>query len=680
MAVRIRVTVTLFLTTWVAGLAAAAPRPMKAVDLLEIPLQGSVRVAPDASRVLFTRTEADWKQDRTVSHVWMVRGDGGEARPMTNGERGESAPRWSPDGAFFCFVARRVGEESQLWLQRVDGGEAVQLTDHVTSVSDPTWSPDGTRVYFTASDEISKEEKARREATGEVISYDRDFQQEHLWSVTVTDHSEKRVTEGDFSILGYTLSRDGATLVYMAAPTPLYDDSDESEIYVRPVAGGEARRLTHNGINEYGAVLSPDGNTVLFIADANQAFEEYYQGNLFVVPAAGGPTRLLLPEFTGEVRDASWSTDGSAIVFLANVGVHQHLYRLDLESGEVRAITSGDRSVRSWQLEPGSGTLVYGSVSPSSPGDIWLRAPGGEPRRLTRFEEAVAEEFQLPRVEAVRWKGRDGVPVEGLLTYPIGYEKGTRYPLVVQAHGGPAAATTFSFPRWPTYTPILAAMGYAVLNPNYRGSTGYGDEFLRDMVGHYFREADDDVMAGVDAMISRGIADPDKLVMMGWSAGGHMTNWLVTQTDRFKAASSGAGASDWISMYAQSDVRIYRTPWFGGTPWEKGAPIATYLEHSPISYVWRAKTPTLILVGEEDPRVPMPQSVEMFRALRANGVETELLVFPGEPHGPRTLKHRLHKINAELAWFEHYVFGREYEMEKPPVASAKQSGDGAGDA
>jgi dipeptidyl aminopeptidase/acylaminoacyl peptidase len=200
---------------------------------------------------------------------------------------------------------------------------------------------------------------------------------------------------------------------------------------------------------------------------------------------------------------------------------------------------------------------------------------------------------------------------------------------------------------------------------------------MRDMVGHYFHEADKDVLAGVDALVANGLADPDKLAAMGWSAGGHMTNWLVATTSRFKAAASGAGAADWISMYAQSDTRSYRTPWFGGTPWQKGAPIGLYLEQSPITHLAGASTPTLLMVGEKDVRVPTAQSIEMFRALRASGVETELLVFPGEPHGLRTLRHRLDKIDSEIAWFERHLFGRAHEMEKPPATPKDEKGAAA---
>jgi dipeptidyl aminopeptidase/acylaminoacyl peptidase len=219
---------------------------------------------------------------------------------------------------------------------------------------------------------------------------------------------------------------------------------------------------------------------------------------------------------------------------------------------------------------------------------------------------------------------------------------------------------------------VLTARGYAVLKPNYRGSTGYGDAFLRDMVGGYFRSAHLDVMAGVDALIQRGLADPERLVKMGWSAGGHMTNKIITFTDRFKAASSGAGAANWISMYGQSDVRTYRTPWFGGTPWQARAPIDVYWEHSPLKYVANVRTPTLFLVGEKDPRVPMPQSVEMHRALKANGVPTKLYVAPREPHGWRELRHQLFKINVELDWFETHAMKRQYTWEKAPEAEKEK--------
>ena len=221
----------------------------------------------------------------------------------------------------------------------------------------------------------------------------------------------------------------------------------------------------------------------------------------------------------------------------------------------------------------------------------------------------------------------------------------------MKTHGGPQASDKFGFGSW-AYESGARRQGLRGLQPNYRGSTGYGDAFLRDMVGHYFQNAHLDVMAGVDELIRRGIADPDRMVKMGWSAGGHMTNKIITFTDRFKAASSGAGAANWTSMYAQSDTRYHRTPWFGGTPWQKNAPIDAYWNNSPLKDVANVKTPTMFLVGDDDPRVPMPQSVEMYRALTSNGVPTHLYVAPREPHSWGELHHQLFKMNTELEWFE----------------------------
>jgi len=211
---------------------------------------------------------------------------------------------------------------------------------------------------------------------------------------------------------------------------------------------------------------------------------------------------------------------------------------------------------------------------------------------------------------------------------------------------------------------VLTSHGYIVLQPNYRGSTGYGDDFLRNMVGGYFRQSHLDVMAGVDYLIDQGIADPDRLVKMGWSAGGHMTNKIITFTNRFKAASSGAGAINWIGMYAQSDVRTYRTPWFGGSPWQKDAPIDVYWDNSPLKDISNVTTPTLVMVGRNDLRVPYSQSLELNRALKSLGVPTHLYVAPREPPGWRELRHRLYKINVELEWFAKYALNKEYEWEK----------------
>lgn len=650
-----------------SGFAGAeGPKSMSAVDLIDTTTQRGIRLGSGGREILFSRSVADWKQDKRVSHIWRIRKDGSGLVQMTNGADGEGMPQWAPGGNRFAFTAKRGQGATQIWLLAAAGGEALQLSEHETSVSKICFSPDGKRIYFLAEDPETEDEKAQKDRVNGAYSYDRNFTHQHLWMIEIATRKETRLTEGDFSVMAFDLSTDGTRMVYHAAPTPLFDDYDESEIWIRDVEGGEAKQLTKNSVAESQAKLSPDGKWVLFLADANDEWVDYHEANLFVVPAAGGEARTLARRFDHEIQDARWTANGGDIIFRANVGVRSRLYSVSWPVGTVKVISGPKENVRSWDMLSKTGDIAYLVGSHDSPGDIrWANASKWKPRKLTGFGEGLRRAYRFPAAEIVRWKGRDGVTVEGILYRPKGETEGP-LPLVVQIHGGPAASSSLRFASWSTYVPILTARGWAVLQPNYRGSTGYGDDFLRDMVGHYFNQADDDVLLGIDALVERGVADPDRLAIMGWSAGGHMTNWLVTQTDRFKAASSGAGASNWISMYGQSDVRTYRTPWFLGTPWQADAPLETYMEHSPITHISNAKTPTLILVGEDDPRVPMAQSVEMFRALRSNGVETELVIFPDQPHGPRSLKHQLHKINVELAWLEKYVLGREYEAVDPP--------------
>jgi dipeptidyl aminopeptidase/acylaminoacyl peptidase len=653
---------------------ATEPRAMTAVDLISLPRIQEARLSPDGSQVLYVLSSADWKANKRVSHIWRIGVDGTGNTQMTTGKDGEDSPRWSPDGRTIAFVAKRGDAEAdQIYVLAAMGGEARQLTSHATAVSRIAWAPDGSALYFTAADPKTAEEKAREKVKDDVYSFDEDFEQVHLWRATLPEGKETRLTEGGFSVGGYAVSRDGSRIAHHRAPSPLYGDGGRAEVWVMNADGSGAARLTTNEVTEQGAEPSPDGSRVLFTSDANARFEPYYNDNLFVVPAAGGAPRELAPELGYEISEPAWSKDGRSVYFLANMGLREELFALDADGGRPRQLTDGLHTVRGWSYDDAADRHVFLLDTPTSPGEVFVMpAAGGPPVQVTHVFDSLERDFRLPRQEKVTWKGKDGATVEGLVYYPLDYDPARRWPLVVQTHGGPASSDQYGFGSWASYVQVLTAKGYAVLKPNYRGSTGYGDAFLRDMVGGYFRNAHLDVMAGVDALIQKGMADPERLVKMGWSAGGHMTNKIITFTDRFRAAASGAGAANWISMYAQSDVRTYRTPWFGGTPWQARAPIDVYWEQSPLKYVANVKTPTLFLVGEKDPRVPMPQSVEMHRALKANGVPTKLYVAPREPHGWRELRHQLFKVNVELDWFETHAMKRAYTWEKAPEAEKEK--------
>jgi dipeptidyl aminopeptidase/acylaminoacyl peptidase len=664
-----------------AGVGTQAPRPMGIVDLLSLPRLGDPQVSPSGREVLYTRAEADWKSGRRILHIWRAPIDGGQPAQLTSGAEGENGPRWSPDGRTIAFTAKRGDNEfAQIYLLPAGGGEARQLTTHASAVSEIAWAPDGSTIYFKAPEAKTADEKARERVRDDVYAYDENFKHTHLWKVTVASNTEARVTDGFFSVTAYDLSADGKTIVYHRAPSPLLGDGDKSEVWVAKADGSGAVQVTKNGVEETGAALSPDGANVLFISGSNARFETYYNGRLFVAPASGGAARVLVGENEPlDVDRAIWSPDGKSIYFLANLGVHEEVFVVPASGGQPRQITNGRHSLSGFSAHAaasGSGAdlLTFIAANSHSGGEVWTMGAGDTaPKQITHVFDDLGRDIALGQQDAITWKGADGVTVEGIVTYPVGYQAGQKYPLAVLTHGGPQAADKYSVGSMSYEIQVLAGKGYVCLQPNYRGSTGYGDAFLRDMVGHYFHNAHLDVMAGVDELIRRGVADPDRMVKMGWSAGGHMTNKIITITDRFKAASSGAGAAQWMSMYAQSDIRSYRTPWFGGTPWQKDAPIATYWNNSPLKDVANVKTPTLFFVGERDPRVPMPQSLEMYRALKSHGVPTHLYVAPREPHGWGELRHQLSKLNAEIEWFEKYATKRPFTPERAPGDEKKDT-------
>jgi dipeptidyl aminopeptidase/acylaminoacyl peptidase len=452
------------------------------------------------------------------------------------------------------------------------------------------------------------------------------------------------------------------------SPTPLAGDRARGEIWVTDNDGSRAVQATRNEIEETDAELSPDQSRILFIAEANAALAPYYPSTLFVMPAGGSSPQLLLTDFPYAIERATWTSD-STILALVNMGVHSEIFSIDVRSRRARQLTDGRHSVQFWSVVPEARRMVFQLDEPTRIGDAWtLPVDGGTPTRVTGIYDRFEQEFELPRQEKATWKGADGATIEGVLFYPAGYRPGTRTPLVVQLHGGPTESDKFGFGPGVivNYVPVLTARGYAVLRPNYRGSTGYGSAFLRDVVGGYFRNMHLDVLAGVDALVRQGIADPDRLAVMGWSAGGHLTNKLITFTTRFKAASSAAGAANWASLYAQTDTRVNRALWFGGTPWQQNAPIESLWGQSPLKDASKVKTPTLFFVGQEDQRVPMAQSVEMYRAVLSHGVPTKLYVAPREGHQWAELRHQVAKANLELEWFERWVRDRSYTWERVP--------------
>jgi dipeptidyl aminopeptidase/acylaminoacyl peptidase len=641
-------------------------RVMEIDDLWKFDRIGNPCISPDGQWIVYTVSKADWESNGNITHIWRVRADGTDAVQMTRGDKSCGSPVWSPCGKLIAFTTSRSGK-SQIWLMRNDGGEAWKLTDHATDVGSIDWPENCRTIYFLAEEDKTEEDKAKEKDKNQVIVVDKNLKSRHLWAFDKEKNEERRLTKGDYSIRSFVVSPDKKNIVFTAAPTPKVDDNLKIEIYLLTLDGGEVKRLTENVITEGGLRWRPDGKAITFESDSSENLETYYQTSIFELPLDGGPAKDLLPGFVEEVQSHEW-IDESKILFAANTGVNVHLFSLDLAGGEVKQLTEGDMVIYPAHFLKEKGLIAAMITDPLKPADINIADVATlDFKKVTDCSPQI-DEFKLAQYRTIRWTASDGYEAEGILILPPDYEEGKRYPLIVQLHGGPESSYKNGFSTsWGTYPHVLAGRGYVLFQPNYRGSTGYGDEVMRAIIGRYFESDIDDIITGVDYLIAQGIADPDKMGCHGWSAGGHLTNWLVTHySDRFKAAGSGAGGANWFSFYAQTDMHYIREIWFTGPPYERSE---LFREKSPVNYVRDASTPTIIFCGANDNRVPAPQSWEMYIGLQRYGVTSEFRLYPGEPHGLRKLAHQKDKVIAELAWFDKFILGKEPE---PPKAEAEK--------
>jgi len=638
------------------------------------------QVSPDGRAVAFCVAPLSKEGEHPTGTIMRVPVDGAAPpRSFTTGPGLDHAPRWSPDGAWLAFISdRHERGKPALYLMPADGGEAERLVTERGEASDPRWSPDGARLSFLLKEIDSEdEEKRKKEGRDDAIVVD-DDKYTRLWLVDVASRAVTRLSPDDVNVWAHAWSPTGAggatgdriALLHTATPqvNDYYGGSTLSTLAVSG-AGDDARSDNIAGVSvgplttvcrvegsAESLCWSPDGSRLAFVAPALQRSFTSSAAAPLVVAASGGGLQALVQDHSAEFSHVAWLSDDT----LAAVGVeelHGVYYRVTLNGAVSPLLPDGQPaagSPRDVALSPDRATLAVVQATTTSPGDVWAARPGESLTRLTTLNPDL-EGLAWGEVEQVSWHAPDGLEVQGLLVKPVGYEPGRRYPTIIHVHGGPAWQWSEGFyATWHDWDQFLAARGYAVLLPNPRGSTGRGTSYVGanydDVGGGEWQ----DVLAGVHYAIGRGIADPDRLGIGGWSWGGYLTAWAVTQTDIFKGAVMGAGLSNLLSDHGQNDIPDANRLYFRGLPYHDAA---AYWDPSPIKHVARVKTPTLILHGEKDDRVTPAQGREFYRALKTLGVPTQFVLYPREPHGFTERAHQLDVIKRVMGWFEKYVKG-----------------------
>jgi dipeptidyl aminopeptidase/acylaminoacyl peptidase len=652
-------------------------------DVLGLSNIGGVAISPDGRAIAYTVTSADWDENRYDTEIWLVR-DGQDPFQLTRTKDGSSAqygggpyqwesPRWSPDGKWLSFVADR-GHKRQIHLMNPYGGEAWALTKAGEGVGGFRWAPDGKRIAFTRSEEESKLEKQRSEQYGAFAVEDAEYRMNHLWLVELPERpaavEATRLTEGDeFTVSDFAWSPDGTRIAFAHQPDPLRNSWMRSDISILDVATGEIEPLVAEEGAESDPTWSPDGLRIAYQATGLEIGSAYHRNALFyVVPAKGGESRRIAEDLDEDPFIRAWTTDG--IYLMGWNRTDRPVYRVDPDSG--RTETFADEPARIWTMDftaDGQRLALVGRTA-TSLNEIYRSSTDGfRPERITNMTEQI-EDWPLGTSEVISWESSDGTPIEGVLHKPPDFDPTRKYPLFVIIHGGPtgvdypAPVLTYVYPanQW-------LARGALVLRPNYRGSAGYGEEFRSLNVRNLGVGDAWDVLSGIDHLVARGIVDTKRIGAMGWSQGGYISAYLTTTSLRFAAISVGAGISNWVTYYANTDIHPFTRQYLKATPWEDPE---IYAKTSPMTFINQASTPTLIQHGEMDRRVPIANAYELYQGLQDVGVDSKLIVYKGFGHGINKPKERLAALWHNWQWFGKYVWGEEIEM---PIDPGEEEGD-----
>lgn len=627
--------------------------------ILSIKTISDAQLSPDGKTIAFQVSRPrrdDEKPGGPVGEIWMLSSQGGEPTRFTYNDKTDRMPRWSPDGKWLAFLSQRGSEEkTQIYIIAKEGGEARQLTRGENSVAGYQWSPDGSTIAYTMKDPKTKEEQQAEKEGKDWVLADQNYKHTRLYRIDVKTKETKLVTKQRLTVHDFDWSPDGKQFALGAAQTPLVDDSYmRVQLMTVSADGGDAKLLLPTQGKLEHPRWSPDGKWIAWRGAVT--VNDSYAGSVFVVPSSGGQPENLLKSYDGTATWLDWKPgEKNTIVFLA----------IERQANVLHTISLGDKKRTPLSTQPIVNSapsfdkdgkwMALSANTPKHPNEVFFGDATNKPlKRLTMFNPQL-KDILLGEQEVIKWKSADGWEIEGVLVKPVGYQKGKRYPTILQAHGGPESADLNSwlgsYSRWGQ---MLAGRGFVTLYPNYRGSIGRGVEFAkgdhRDLMGKEFQ----DMVAGIDYLIKEGVTDQNRVGVGGGSYGGYTSAWATTYgSDRFKAAIAWMGISNWYSMTGTSDIF-----WENSTVhWDAVMydNFELYWDRSPLAHIKKANTPTLIVHGKDDPRVPIGQSEELYTALKWKGVPVEFVTYPREGHGVSEKAHQYDFMTRVLRWYEKYL-------------------------